>query len=270
MVDLTNTGQQYRDSNKLEARARLQQRYGTAAVPWFSWVARHAAFSAGDAVLDIGCGPGWFWERAASALPTGLAIQLADTSPGMIEEALPRVRSLDRGQTVTGRVADVTDLSFHDGAFDRVLALHMLYHATDPTQGVREIARALKAGGIALIALNGRRHMREMTLIAHDAFGGPKIDPSAEAFGIELAEPILRRTFDKVRLEAYDDRLVCTDPDDLFDAMTSFPPGSEADDAALARARDLIADAFGSEGRLTIEKEVGLFVCRKHGTSFAR
>lgn len=82
--------QQYGNSRKLAARARLHKKYTIAEIGWFPWIARQLPLRAGDSILDIGCGPAWFWAAAADILPEKLDLTLADLSPGMVQEAVER------------------------------------------------------------------------------------------------------------------------------------------------------------------------------------
>ncbi len=50
----------------------------------------------------------------------------------MVDEAVARCSALPFG-SVRGCQADAAALPFEDGAFDAVVAMHMLYHLPDPT-----------------------------------------------------------------------------------------------------------------------------------------
>jgi SAM-dependent methyltransferase len=258
---LAETGDQYRDSRKLSARARLHREFSTAEVPWHRWVAEKAALPAGGAILDVGCGPAWFWTEAEKIAPPDLRLTLVDSSAGMVEEALERVRGLGRWNNVEGVVADAMRLPFADASFDAAIAMHMLYHATDPEAAVAELARVLKPGGRLVVTLNGRDNLAELYALGHTIFGGYASDPSAETFGLEIAEPTLRRHFATVELEIHPDSIECTDPEVVLDYLQSFPPGDTASTKQVERARTRVADAFGSNGRFSTRKRIGLFRC---------
>lgn len=249
--------EQYRDSSKLKARAGLHK-YGRR--DWYPWFAGHAGFEADDKVLDIGCGTGWFWSQ----VPVGLDVTLGDQSEGMVAEALQRVQEWKRF-LATGIVCDVCALPFEDGCFDKVMAMHMLYHAEDPRLGVQEIARVLRPGGVALISTNGVGNMRAMYQFGHLAFGGSPTEPVAPIFGLEMAPEILSEHFDAVRFERFEDALVCTEPDGICAALTSFPPGDKANPDQLRRLRELVGVAISDGGgQIIIAKDVGVFVCTKN------
>ena len=55
-----------------------------------------------------------------------------------------------------------------------------------------------------------------------------------------------------------------TDPEDVFLALTSYPPGDSAGEAELALFRARIEDAFAAGGGvLETSKQAGLFTSRK-------
>jgi hypothetical protein len=74
----------------------------------------------------------------------------------------------------------------------------------------------------------------------------------------------MRRQFGNVILSQHPARLRVTEPEDVYLALTSYPPGDEAPEAELARLHQAIAEAFrDGGGALEIDKESGLFVSRK-------
>lgn len=256
--------EQYSDSRKLAARARLHQKYTIAETAWFDWVAKQMPVTPGSDVLDIGCGPGWFWANAADHLPERLALTLADQSAGMVGEATERCGSL-RAWSVAGREADAVDLPFDDGAFDGVVAMHMMYHLADQAAGLAEMHRVLKPGGWLAVTTNGAGNMREMYELAA-VFGSAPADPAGIAFGYDTAERLLQEQFGNVTRSDHPSRMRITDPQDVFLAMTSYPPGDRAGEPELVALRAAIAEAFArGDGALDVRNERALFLSRKDG-----
>jgi len=264
MVSSITSGnaEQYGDSRKLAARARLNSEYTVSEIGWFPWVAKQLPLKPGNNILDVGCGPGWFWEATAQELPQELNLTLSDLSPGMVQEAVERCRPLPFA-AVTGRQSDTTALPFESGSFDAVIAMHMLYHVPDPSKGVAEMYRVLKSGGFLAVTTNGAGNMRELYALT-TVFGSPPSDPAGTAFGYEAAEQIMQAQFGNVTMTQHPARLRVTEPEDVFLALTSYPPGDGANEAELAAFRDAIDKAFqAGKGVLEVGKESGLFISRK-------
>ena len=256
------TATQYTDSRKLAARARLNQDYTIAETPWFEWVAQHLPLKPGHHVLDIGCGPAWFWAAAMASVPANLALTLADASPGMVDEALARCSQLPF-HSVTGRQADAADLPFADASFDAIIAMHILYHLPDPAAGIAEAFRVLKPGGTLAVTTNGAGNMREIYELT-TVFGSAPIDPAAAAFGFDKAEQLMQAQFGNVTMTLHPARLRITNPEDVFLALTSYPPGEGASPAQQAAFRQAIDRAFQrGNGVLEVQKETGLFLSTK-------
>jgi SAM-dependent methyltransferase len=256
-----SVAQQYGDSRQLAARARLNRDHGIAETPWFAWVARQLGFQSNDHVLDVGCGPGWFWSEAASEMPEGLALTLVDASAGMVAEALQACKPL-RLSSVEGRTADAASLPFADSSFDKVVAMHMLYHVPEPAAAIAEMYRVLKPGGLLAVTTNGPGNMQEIRDLAWALGSG-----SGEAettFGYADAERLMRARFGNVTMTEHAAHLRITDPQDVFLALTSYPPGDGADEAQRAALQAAIAAAFQRHNDvLDVRKETGLFISRK-------
>jgi SAM-dependent methyltransferase len=240
---------QYRDSKKLEARANLHRRYGRSDGPdWFVWTAQQANLSAGAKVLDIGCGPGWLWEAGKAGFPADLDLTLADFSPGMVEAAVKQATTADYYAHVEGVVADVSHLPFADASFDAVLACHMLYHVPDATVALKELRRVLRPGGIIAVTTNAEGNMEPLYALGAAAFDGAASDPAADIFGLHRAKALMEGLFDDVVMTSVSGDLNVTSAEDLVLALTSFPPGQDADDAAVAKLYELTKAAIAAGG----------------------
>lgn len=76
---------------------------------------------------------------------------------------------------------------------------------------------------------------------------------------------IMRAQFGNVSMTQHPAHLRVTDPEDVFLALTSYPPGDAADEAQLAAFRNAISGAFqAGNGVLEVRKESGLFISWKN------
>lgn len=258
----TGMAGQYSDSSRLAARARLSRDFGSAQTPWFTWAAEQLPIGPGAAILDVGCGPAWFWQEAAAVFPHDITLTLLDQSQGMVDEALERCRALPLAK-VAGLVADATRLPFADNSFDAVIAMHVLYHVKDQEQAIAEFYRVLRPGGKLLVTSNGAENMRELYRLT-TVFGSPEIDPSAVAFGFERGQQLLRDRFGNVTLAVHPQTMRVTDPEVVYLALTSYPPGETAPPEQHAAFRAAIAEAFATQGgALDVTKQVGAMVSQR-------
>jgi len=115
--------------------------YATARGRWigeteYALAARHLEAHAGDSLLDVGCGTGWFTRRAAA---DGLRATGLDPNPVWLDYA--RARSKPDLQWVDG---DARALPFDDARFDRVLSIAALCFIDDERQAVAECVRVAR------------------------------------------------------------------------------------------------------------------------------
>jgi SAM-dependent methyltransferase len=179
---------QYADDSNLQAR----QRFWRHESPHFNvvgWVLDLAGLEPGMRVLDAGCGNGVYLHAMA-----GRHVRAAgcDLSMGMLRSAAHAV--LFR--------ADVAALPVRDGAFDAVLAVHMLYHVPDRVTAVRELRRVLAPEGVCVAVTNGARHTRALRALVERAVGraapGWRMTPATQAFTAENAAAQLGAAFGSV------------------------------------------------------------------------
>jgi SAM-dependent methyltransferase len=93
-------------------------------------------------VLDIGCSAGYVLEagRRLGLEPTGL--DLSKFAVGLCRE---RGYRAEQGSLMR--------MPFEDNAFDIITLKHTLEHVTQPMDGLREIQRVLRPGGVAFIVV---------------------------------------------------------------------------------------------------------------------
>jgi hypothetical protein len=85
----------------------------------------------------------------------------------------------------------------------------------------------------------------------------------SRAFALENGQAVLDAVFSEVELRRYSDVLTCTDPADIFDYLTSSPPGDNASETETAALRTVIAEAFDAGGgTFSVSKDIGAFLCR--------
>lgn len=98
---------------------------------------------AGCAVLDVGCGTGWFSQRAARR---GARVTSLDIGTRL----LARVRDKCESRLVA---ADACALPFRASSFDVVISSECIEHTLDPALAFREIHRVTRPGGLLVVTV---------------------------------------------------------------------------------------------------------------------
>ena len=121
-----------------ESYDRFMGRYSTRLAPLF---ADFAGVRAGQAVVDVGCGPGALTGELVGRLGAD-HVAAVDPSPPFVEAARSRHPGVDVRQ------APAEELPFADDAFDAALAQLVVHFMRDPVAGLTEMARVVRAGGV--------------------------------------------------------------------------------------------------------------------------
>lgn len=252
--------EQYRTASNLDARVRLHEGYSTNAYGWHPWVFDQLDLTAGQRVLEIGCGPGHLWRKNHARLPAARII-LADLSAGMLAEAR---RNLDGASQFAFVVADVQDLPFDAARFDLVIANHMLYHVPDRQRALAELRRVLRPGGRLAAATNGPGHLRELgdvtARFAPELVSRVAAEGDPNAFNLENGADQLAPFFSRVELRRYDDALVVPDPEPLVAYVLSGAAASVMDAERVRALRRFLEAEIAERGAIRIVKESGLFL----------
>ncbi len=249
---------QYRFPDRLKARSILHTRYGRG--DWFNWLADHIPLKPNSVVADVGCGSGSFWTNAPASVPDDIRLKLYDLSVGMITAAHSSVASLERWRDVEAQVADAVDLPLPDNSVDTTIAVHMLYHLTDPTAGLREMARITRTGGAIAVVLNPIATMGELSALV-DAALARTFSSQTQPLSSDEALTLMRAMFARVDCVRYDDELRVTDPVDLLGYLTSLPV-AEAPDATKKLALEVHRVFAENGGLFRITKASDLLIAR--------
>lgn len=235
----TENERQYGTEKNLLSRANLQIKYTTR--DWFAWTHRKIGITHGARILDMGCGPGWFWRSTEATLTDIGQLTLVDLSPTMLTQAIENVGSLNHILNLDAVEADAINLPLNDNAFDTALALHVLYHVSDQEAAISELARVVGQSGQVVVSTNSLDNMQVLMKIAQDSFGGPGKDPGALLFTPDRAIELLSKHFSRVEPHLFKDRYTITDADDIFAALISMPPGTDANDKERRKLKDILS-----------------------------
>jgi ubiquinone/menaquinone biosynthesis C-methylase UbiE len=102
---------------------------------------------AGDRVLELGPGPGYFTSHAARAASPSGCVVAADLQPAMLKQLRTRL-SPEVTSAVRTAAADATRLPFRDSAFDTAFLVAVLGEVPDPARALAELRRVLRPGGV--------------------------------------------------------------------------------------------------------------------------
>lgn len=168
----------------------LASDYEALAEPFTRQYARAALAMAGGVgpgtrVLDVAAGTGALSVLAAEA---GAEVLATDLSPGMVARLSERLAGFSG---CAARVMDGQALDTPDGAFDAVFSIFGVMLFPDWRQGLRELARATRAGGRGCMAVwQGASGAGPMILLV-EALGAafPDKEPPAMPDGMAALTP---------------------------------------------------------------------------------
>ena len=153
-------------------------------------------------VLEIGFGGGAALALVSKHLTTGVVTGV-DFSPEMVREAERHLRHEIANGRLRVQLGDIAALPFASATFDRVFTINTIYFWPYTLQGLGEIRRVLKPGGLAVIALRSRENMERVSFTQHGfrLFSPPEVPPIMQQAGftsVKLTHERQGTRFDEV------------------------------------------------------------------------
>ncbi|GAB4417955.1 MAG: class I SAM-dependent methyltransferase [Anaerolineales bacterium] len=108
-------------------------------------------------VIEVGVGTG----KNIPYYPADAHVTGIDLTPGMLEHARRKAKTLGLDARVDLQIGDAQALDFPDNSFDTALATFVFCSVPDPVLGLREMKRVVKPDGKILLL----EHMRSMNPI---------------------------------------------------------------------------------------------------------
>jgi SAM-dependent methyltransferase len=229
-----------------------------------------AAVSAGDRVLDIGCGAGESTRDAARAAAPGHVLGI-DVSEALLEQA--RARSDGLGN-VSYVLADAQTHPFANGEFDVAISRFGTMFFADPVAAFANIAGALRPGGRLVQLVWQPWERNEWVSEIARALGGPRDASGAFSLGEPAtAGEILERAgfsdvrFDEVREPVFygPDVAAALEFVSQFqstrDALTAMAPADA--DRAVERLRRLLDEHRTAEHGVAFDSRAWIITARR-------
>ena len=104
-----------------------------------------------EAILDVGCGSGYYTHELVRR---GARVTATEYAPAALTQAIRNLGAL--ATHVDFRLEDAQRLRLPEAAFDKVLLTEVIEHVPEPERAIAEAARVLRPGGIAVISTPSR------------------------------------------------------------------------------------------------------------------
>lgn len=200
-----------------ESGQHLRAKHTLAGDVFARWVLDHIPAWTHQKILDAGGGWGRFvWLLMDHYQVDAQDIVLTDVSEGMLKTAL----AVASEQSIESHVAvcDIESLPFASQQFDIVMANKVLYHVSDLSRGVGELARLLKPEGQFLATTNSDKITAMIIALHYQALETLRIPFTPEPlspFSMENGGQILEEHFGQVARYYYEDEDLIDDASEV-------------------------------------------------------
>jgi SAM-dependent methyltransferase len=263
--------QMYMTEEALRVRQETHDRYSSPPTDFVGWALNCVEWRGDETILDVGSGPGRWYETIQKKLPDATYYGL-DLHAGMLRN------HPNRSHLALG---DAQQLPYPDGYFDAVMANHMLFHVQDSDAAIQEFHRVLKPGGIFMATSNSVHNMPELQVLMRRAVtllvppGTTHIQvplPHSDFFTLEAGTRQLSRHFYAVVRYDLPGALVFPSVEPLLAYLESSRsvrepqlPADVAWDDVMLIVREQVNRLLDHFGELVINKLTGLLVATDQG-----
>ena len=264
MLDISNmsnqtlVNEQYKNTNNLELRKSLHEKYSINKLGFQKWMFEQYPFRPQMKVLELGSGRGELWKyyfENDTLKSYEMDITLSDFSDGMVDCLQQRYSD----KNIAVKKIDILDIPFEKDTFDLIIANSMLYHVKDINLALSEVKRVLKNDGLFYCSTLGTNGMMQYLYQALDELGISYEANTNISFTLQNGAQLLKRQFGKVERYDYEDALEIDKVEDYVDYIYSM-----ASMVGLDRNKyDMLLNFFNSRkvnGYLHVPKEYGMFV----------
>ncbi len=258
MADAERLAKMYVKSDTVSTRIGLHDKYSVNKYGWGNWVFDQYEFLDGMSILELGCGPAGIWLNRDDRLPEHAKIILSDFSPLMVEKAKGLLQD---HPCFSFKQIDIQNIPYDDESFDIVIANHMLYHIPDQEKALSQVYRVLTAGGRFYTTTLGKNSLKELQDIYRKLEDKVSFSYSENiSFTLENGVGLLGKYFSDIQQRQYVDSLQVTDINDLIAYIKSY---NEIPDSINGELYALVQNGFSKDGVFYIQKEQGMFICKK-------
>jgi ubiquinone/menaquinone biosynthesis C-methylase UbiE len=179
------------------------------------------AASAGERVLDVGCGPGFYCVEVLEDVGPSGSVVGVDSSAAMLTLAARRCAGFDN---IELKEADATALPVEDCGFDAAISVQVQEYVRDIDAGLAELHRALRPGGRVVVfdidwetlSIHSEPRLTRRVMQAWDEHLAHRSLPRT------LASRLRSAGFEDVRMEAHPFVTVEFDQDSYGAALVPF------------------------------------------------
>ncbi|MGB1286407.1 MAG: class I SAM-dependent methyltransferase [Aggregatilineales bacterium] len=270
--DTKQVKRQFESDENLRIRYETHARYSMPRRDTIAWSVNSLDWRGDERVLDVGCGPGIYYERLMENHP-GVQYTGMDLMTGMMQNHPADASNLLR--------ANVLKLPFADGSFDVLMANDMLYHVVEVEQAIQELKRVIKPEGTLMVTTNSINTMPEMQVLMrraivlltrHGAAGVRAPAMPSDNFALENGTRILSRYFYAVVRHDLPGSLVFPDVDPAIHYLESFRnlretqlPDDVVWEDVMMIMRQQINQLIKHLGELVINRQTGVLLASNKG-----